>query len=170
VRRIGEGLEIGHGDATGERLLAPLQAADAEDLADRFEVVGGSVNESLPKIEEFVGLHRAELVADDVAEGARLAARGGLLDAGLSQRPQDVQLVGRESSMVWDSSCKQRCVIPAVCRARHFQLDTIFRDAPGFQYAARQSRNSRLLHAANARRYTIQAPGRNICGRSDSAT
>jgi hypothetical protein len=25
----------------------------------------------------------------------------------LSQRPQDVQLAGRESGMVWDSSCKQ---------------------------------------------------------------
>ena len=80
----------------GKRLHAPLQAADAEDLADKLEVVGGSVvNESLPKIEKLVGLHRAELVADDVAEGARLAARGGLLDAGLSQRLQDVQLVGR---------------------------------------------------------------------------
>jgi hypothetical protein len=32
------------------------------------------VNESLPQVEEFVGLHRAELIAHDVAEGARLAA------------------------------------------------------------------------------------------------
>ena len=80
----------------GKRLLAPLQAADAEDLAEEIEVVGGSVvNESLPQVEELVGLHRAELVADDVAEGPRLASCGGLGDARLSQRPQDVQLVGR---------------------------------------------------------------------------
>jgi hypothetical protein len=147
------------------------EPVDAEDLPEEIQVLaGGILNQRLPQVEEFVGLHLPDLVADDVAEGACLAARGGLGDAGLSQRPQDVQLVGGESSMVWDSSCKQRCVIPAVCRARHFQLDTIFRDAPGFQYAARQFRNSRLLHTAKARKYGIQAPGRNICGRSDSTT
>ena len=32
---------------------------------------------------------------DDAAEGARLAARGGLLDARLGERRQDIQLVER---------------------------------------------------------------------------
>ena len=85
----------------GKRLLAPLQAADAEDLADEIEVLaGGVMDQRLPEVEELVGLHRAELVADDVAEGARLAARGGLPDARLGERRQDIQLVERHG--LWD--------------------------------------------------------------------
>src|SRR5271157_3889593 len=54
---------------------------------------GGVMDQRLSQIEELVGLHLTDLVADDVAEGPRLASCGGLGDAGLSQRPQDVQLV-----------------------------------------------------------------------------
>src|ERR1035441_1872699 len=58
---------------------------------------------------------------------------------------------------------------PAVCRAPSFSVRHNPSWRAGFQCAARQSNHSRLLHAAKARRYGIQAPGRNICGRSDSA-
>ena len=146
---------------------------DAEDLADEVEVLsGGVVDQRLPEVQELVGFHLPDLVADNVAEGARLAARGGLLDARLGERRQDIQLVGRsapmESSTVWDSSCKRSCIILPFAELDHFQLVKTPRNAPGFQCAARQSNHSRLLQTANARRYGIQSPGRNICGRSDS--
>jgi hypothetical protein len=77
----------------GDLLAEPV---DAEDLADEIEVRACSiVDQRLPQVEELVGLHRPELVADDVAEGACLAARGGLLDARLGERRQDIQLVER---------------------------------------------------------------------------
>jgi hypothetical protein len=48
------------------------------------------MDQRLPQVEKLVGLHRAELVADNVAEGPRLAARCGLLDARLGERRQDI--------------------------------------------------------------------------------
>ena len=80
----------------GKRLRAPLQAVDAEDLAEEVEAVRrGVMDQRLPELQELVGFHRAEMVAEDVAEGAGLAARGGLPDARLGERRQDIQLVGR---------------------------------------------------------------------------
>src|ERR1017187_768259 len=77
----------------GDLLAKPV---DAEDIAEEIQVrTCGIVDQRLSKIEELVGLHRAELVANNVAEGARLAARGGLLDARLGERRQDIQLVER---------------------------------------------------------------------------
>jgi hypothetical protein len=50
----------------GDLLAEPV---DAEDLAEEIQVLtGGVVDQRLPKVEELVGLHHAELVAYDVAE------------------------------------------------------------------------------------------------------
>jgi hypothetical protein len=77
------------------------------------------VDQRLPEVQELVGFHLPDLVADNVTEGARLAASGGLPDARLGERRQDIQLVDRsapmESSTVWDSACKLRN--PALRRA-----------------------------------------------------
>ena len=132
------------------------QAVDAEDLADEIEILsGGVMDQRFPEVQELVGFHLPDLVADDVAEGARLAARGGL-PMPLGERRQDIQLVGRsapmESSTVWDSSCKRSCVILPFAELDHFQLVNTPRNAQGFQCAARQSNDSRLLQTANARR------------------
>ena len=61
------------------------EAVDTEDFPEEIKIVaGGVVNQGFTKVQELVGLHRAELVADDIAESPRLAARCGLGDAGLS--------------------------------------------------------------------------------------
>jgi hypothetical protein len=77
----------------GDLLAKPV---DAKDFPKEIQILpGGVMDQRLSQVQELVGLHRTELVADDVAEGARLAARGGLLDARLGERRQDIQLVER---------------------------------------------------------------------------
>ena len=113
-------IEVALGDARDLN----AEPVDAEDLAEEVEVLaGGVMDQGLAEVEELVGLHLPDLVAHDVAEGARLAARGGLPDACLGERLQDIQLV--ESAAVFEirRGKKQVLLIPQnaqtfiVCKA-----------------------------------------------------
>ena len=66
------GIELEVVIALGDAGHLCSQAVDAEDLADEVEVLsGGVVDQRLPEVQELVGFHLPDLVADNVAEGSR---------------------------------------------------------------------------------------------------
>jgi hypothetical protein len=98
VVQIAEGTAI---DVPGEirvgglhRRRLPAQTLHTEDLAEKVEILPGCEGEhGLPEVQELPGLHLAELVSDDIAKGARLAAGRELGDTRIREGLQDSDLI-----------------------------------------------------------------------------